>query len=206
LVDHRAKSSHAALLFYLAGDRYVPRYRRNLDGGTPAEPGKEANRTAERSAVRTRSTGMNEETKGHEQRDVDVFALFMVALSIFVAGALIFLVASGMMHYFKAHEPSVTGGRANIPIGATRNFPQPQLEVVPGAALARLRKAEETDLTTYGWVDRNSGIVRIPIDRAMHLLLQRGLPNVGGGQTPLSLQQARPSQTGSPSRLQIPRK
>jgi hypothetical protein len=149
---------------------------------------------------------MNEETQGHEQRDVDVFALFMIALSIFVAGAVIFLVASGMMHYFKAHEPSKTGGRANIPVIATGNFPQPELEVHPGAGLARLRRAEETDLNTYGWVDRNSGIVRVPIDRGMQLLLQRGLPNVGAGQTPLSLQQARPSQTGSPLRLQIPKK
>ena len=31
-------------------------------------------------------------------------------------------------------------------------------------------------LTTYGWVDKNAGTVRIPIDRAKELLLERGLP------------------------------
>ena len=31
-------------------------------------------------------------------------------------------------------------------------------------------------LDSYGWVDKNAGIVRIPIDEAMKLTLQRGLP------------------------------
>jgi hypothetical protein len=29
---------------------------------------------------------------------------------------------------------------------------------------------------TYGWIDRNGGVVRLPIDRAMDLVLERGLP------------------------------
>ena len=65
--------------------------------------------------------------------------------------------------------------------------------------------AEHADLNSYGWVDRTSGIARIPIDRAMQLVLERGLPDVGGGQTPLSLMQARPSETASPPRLQMPK-
>jgi hypothetical protein len=31
-------------------------------------------------------------------------------------------------------------------------------------------------LDNYGWVDKNAGIVRIPIDEAIRLTLQRGLP------------------------------
>ena len=43
-------------------------------------------------------------------------------------------------------------------------------------ALKQLHATENAVLTTYGWVDRQKGLVRIPIDRAMELLLQRGLP------------------------------
>ena len=43
-------------------------------------------------------------------------------------------------------------------------------------ALRQLRATEDAALTTYGWVDRKNGIVHIPIDRAMDLILQRGLP------------------------------
>jgi hypothetical protein len=31
-------------------------------------------------------------------------------------------------------------------------------------------------LEGYGWVDREAGVVRVPIERAMELLLERGLP------------------------------
>ena len=36
-------------------------------------------------------------------------------------------------------------------------------------------------LSTYGWTDKKAGVVRIPIDRAMELQLERGLPNTQGG-------------------------
>src|SRR5205823_14080578 len=106
--------------------------------------------------------------------------------------------------YFRAHEPAATAGQANIPVTPAREFPQPRLLTKPGATPAELRAAEDSDLNSYGWVDRTSGIARIPIDRAMQLLLERGLPAVRAGQTPLSLMQARPSETASPPRLQMP--
>lgn len=37
-------------------------------------------------------------------------------------------------------------------------------------------QSQQNLLNTYGWVDKQNGIVRLPIDRAMELLLQRGLP------------------------------
>jgi hypothetical protein len=40
-----------------------------------------------------------------------------------------------------------------------------------------MRRAEDTRLQTYGWVDRSAGLVRIPIDQASQLLLEQGLPS-----------------------------
>lgn len=42
--------------------------------------------------------------------------------------------------------------------------------------LKRLRAWEDEQLSTYGWVDRNDGIVRIPIERAMEIVVNEGLP------------------------------
>lgn len=139
--------------------------------------------------------------KGHEERDVRVGALFTIAFSVFVCCAGCFLVVSAMWRYFSLHDPAKTGERANIPLTAVENFPQPRLQVQSGGDLQKLRAAEEADLNSYGWVNRDATIVRVPIDRAMQLLMQRGLPDVGAGQTPLSLMQARPSETASPPRL-----
>jgi hypothetical protein len=42
--------------------------------------------------------------------------------------------------------------------------------------LNKIRVREDGLLDSYGWVDENAGTVRIPIERAMDLLVQRGLP------------------------------
>jgi hypothetical protein len=42
--------------------------------------------------------------------------------------------------------------------------------------LKNFRAHEEEILTTYGWVDQNAGIVRLPIEDAKALLLKQGLP------------------------------
>src|SRR5437773_4459365 len=107
----------------------------------------------------------------HERKDVDVISLFTIVLTLFVVCVVVFLVVTIMMHYLKSREPSKTAGQANIPATRAEEFPRPRLEVKPGANLAELRAAEDIDLNSYGWVNRNSGTVSIPIERAMQLIL-----------------------------------
>ena len=149
---------------------------------------------------------MNSTTKDpyrdHERKDVDVMSIFTIVFILFVSGAVIFLCVSFMMHYFKSHEPAQTSGQANIPtVRSEEEFPPPRLEIKSGKSLAELRAEEDVDLNSYGWIDRGTGTVRIPIDRAMQLIIERGLPDVGAGKTPLSLMQARSGETASPLRL-----
>ena len=139
--------------------------------------------------------------RDHERKDVDVPALFTIALLLFLCCAIVFLFVWGLMHYFKTHEAARTNGQANLPVTTVGQFPGPRLQVKGAADLASLRAAENANLQSYGWIDRKSGIVRIPVDRAMQLLLERGLPDVGAGQTPLSLMQARPGETATPPQL-----
>ena len=63
-------------------------------------------------------------------------------------------------------------------IGSTTG-PQPKLLVDEPLNLAAFRAHEDQTLTTYGWVDRGAGVVRIPIERAKDLLLERGLATRG---------------------------
>ena len=60
-------------------------------------------------------------------------------------------------------------------IGSTTG-PQPNLLVNEPLNLRAFREKEHETLTTYGWADRSAGAVRIPIDRAKDLLIERGLP------------------------------
>ncbi len=49
--------------------------------------------------------------------------------------------------------------------GVTRHWTNPAGE------LAAMRAAEDERLTTYQWIDRGAGVVRIPIERAMRLVV-----------------------------------
>ena len=54
--------------------------------------------------------------------------------------------------------------------------PEPRLQPDPASDLESLRARETRLLSTYGWIDRETGIARIPIERAMRVLERRGWP------------------------------
>jgi hypothetical protein len=59
----------------------------------------------------------------------------------------------------------------------TQTFPTPRLQRDDGNQdLLDLHAREDLLLGHFSWVDRSQGKVRIPIDRAMELIAQRGLP------------------------------
>ena len=71
-----------------------------------------------------------------------------------------------------AVEPTIVDGR----IQGGPNRPGPAMLVTEPTALQIFRTREADELTTYGWVDENAGTVRIPIERAKELVLERGFP------------------------------
>jgi hypothetical protein len=54
--------------------------------------------------------------------------------------------------------------------------PSPRLQIDPNGELADFRHAEDARLSTYVWSDREHNRVRLPIDRAMSLIVEQGLP------------------------------
>jgi hypothetical protein len=62
----------------------------------------------------------------------------------------------------------------------TSNFPEPRLDIDDGnQATADLHAREDLLLEHYSTVDGMPGTIRIPIERAMELIAQRGLPVEG---------------------------
>jgi hypothetical protein len=58
----------------------------------------------------------------------------------------------------------------------TQTFPEPRLEKNERTELREFIEDQDRKLATYNWVDKDKGIVQIPINRAMDLIVQRGLP------------------------------
>ena len=71
-----------------------------------------------------------------------------------------------------ASQPHITDGRLDTGSSA----PQPALLVREPEVLRQFRRHEDDVLHNYGWMDKNAGTIRIPIERAKELLLERGLP------------------------------
>ncbi len=133
----------------------------------------------------------------HEEKDVDVIGVVLIAALVLLIVAISYLTVQGLLRFVRKGRPATDV--ASYAVGEKSKFPQPRLEVHPAADLADSEKVSERQLHSYGWVDRKGGLVHIPIERAMQLLLDHGLPEVGSGQTRLQLMQARPTTDVQPA-------
>jgi hypothetical protein len=114
---------------------------------------------------------------GEFDRELDV-----KSVGLFGAGlALVMLVVLASLWILLVHwkgTPAAGGPRPSplAEANARRLPPEPRLQSDPVKDMTALRARETAALTTYGWVDRQAGVARIPIDRAIDLLLENGLP------------------------------
>ncbi|MBV9297958.1 MAG: hypothetical protein JO066_03205 [Verrucomicrobia bacterium] len=134
----------------------------------------------------------NQQQNGHETRDISLRVVTWSAIGLVVSAIAICLTVGGLFNLFKSQHPSAS---APSRITAPGTLPsQPRLQINPAYDLQQLREMENARLSSYGWVEKSAGIVRIPIDRAITLVAQRGLPARGnnnevGGKTPLQMRQ-----------------
>jgi hypothetical protein len=126
----------------------------------------------------------------HEPTDIEPRSILRLSL---VVGAVLVLTVIALLPLFsfyarrEARQDPPPGPLA--PAEKGREFPTPRLQVRPFADIRQLRAQEKELLESYGWVDEGARIVRIPIEQAMKLTAQRGLP----------VRQASPAPPPSPS-------
>ncbi len=135
---------------------------------------------------------------GYESSDVGVtgIVVFITALAIFVvvAGVLCYgigKVLNARMNkqdgptskWSKTVDVRQLGNMPSSPelqnkmAEITQSFPMPRVQIDDGNQdIADLHAREDLLLENYTWVDASKGTVRIPIERAMELMAQRGLP------------------------------
>jgi hypothetical protein len=111
---------------------------------------------------------MNDVTHPNDYERSDADPRLIAALALAVAAFLI-VTPFGLLAIYPGAD------RLGAPPAERPLPPQPRLQVRPKADLDVLHATEQQRLTSFGWVDRNRKIVRIPIVRAMGLLVERGL-------------------------------
>jgi hypothetical protein len=119
----------------------------------------------------------------HEETDVNIRAIFKFAVWLAAVAAATLVVVRLLFVYFDRREQSATPSAFPIAVGHEMRLPpEPRLQTAPRIEMEQLRNRQEQRLNGYEWVDKSSGVVRIPIDEAIKLTLQKGLPSRGGSE------------------------
>jgi hypothetical protein len=129
---------------------------------------------------------------GYETRDANTSGVLLFIALLATTVVLVMLFAWGL---FRQYSVSINNKPPDSPFTGVREVPSaPRLQVTPREDLQRILADQQSKLETYGWEDRQAGTVRIPIERAMDLLVQKGLPVVSTG----SSGQSRDTSAGDP--------
>jgi hypothetical protein len=144
---------------------------------------------------------------GYEHSDIGVAGVLYFLLGLFVAGLAVYFVVNGLYSILDSRTEAeqtpvnplvMTAPKDTRHIDKTyphASFPDPKLEEDERGQLNGIRLKEEQTLSTYDYVDKSAGTIRIPIDRAMDLIAQRGLPTRSQSSTPeASAQPEKPAQ------------
>jgi hypothetical protein len=113
---------------------------------------------------------------GWEKRDVNIKGLFMFA---FWMAVVLLVTLVGMRLTFDFYKKVEPMGATMSPMVKTTDRmlpPSPRLQPLPHQELQDYCAAQQHDVNSYAWVDQPGGVVRIPVDRAMELILAKGLP------------------------------
>jgi hypothetical protein len=157
----------------------------------------------------------------YERRDIGVSGVLYFLFGLAVFGFIIHLAMSGFYSYLdkRSNEeqapvsPLVTNAptdtrhlpaeyktdaeSTNYEKYLEKNFPAPQLETDERTQLNKIRVKEEQILNSYDYMDQKAGTVRIPIERAMDLIAQRGLPVRSQASTAASAEAVAPANAAS---------
>jgi hypothetical protein len=109
---------------------------------------------------------------GHEQSEVSVRLIVVSLAFLAVSTFFVLLLVVGIFRYFYSSYSTAEATRLAQPVIP----PEPRIEVAPTEQLHDLRAKEDHILSTYAWVDKQDGVVRVPIDKAIDMLAAKGVP------------------------------
>ena len=127
----------------------------------------------------------------HEERDVNSRFVIGAGCGLLVIIGIVFLVVWLLIN--------LLGAGMNLSSSTTTaqpTPPAPRLQVAPEEEYQHLKATQESILNSYAWVDQGKGVARIPIDRAMELVVTQ----LAQSPTPEATADATPGQdTGGPN-------
>ena len=113
---------------------------------------------------------------GHESSDVKLRPLLLALAGLVVLCGVALLAMREVWSGFLSRERQTQTTRPARFADETGQFPSPRNQPDPAGELRLLREHDAQHLREYGWVNRQAKLAHIPIDRAIDLVAERGLP------------------------------
>jgi hypothetical protein len=108
----------------------------------------------------------------HEMDEVPLRPILIFGLSLFLLAVLIHLLLWGLFSLFNGNLSKKDRPPSRFATERPK-LPKPILSHDPSQELKILRANENAALNSYEWVNRDVGVIRIPIDRAMDIIVTR---------------------------------
>jgi hypothetical protein len=119
---------------------------------------------------------------GYEVSDAHLRPVLATAIALVVVTGVVVLILWGLMSVLERIEQRTDPPRSPV-ASDHQQVPKPRLQPLiglndrtPAQDLVLMKQRNSEILGSYGWVDREKGIVRIPIEQAMKIVGERGLP------------------------------
>ena len=112
---------------------------------------------------------------GHENSDAHAVNLFKIGAYLLTLIAVTFAAMFGMLKLMEQHAPAPTTQPSSMR-SAAELPPEPRLQALPTADMEAYKAWEDSVMTSYTWIDRTAGTVRVPIDSAIAMVAAKGLP------------------------------
>src|SRR5262245_37301061 len=112
----------------------------------------------------------------YEVSDIDALRVTFIGIGLMVA-VLVVMTLTYVIYGFVTRRYIGQQPAASSLAYTRTTTPEPHLTVNAPEELRRLRASENATLHSYAWVDKDNGVVRIPIERAMEVLAKKGLPS-----------------------------
>jgi hypothetical protein len=115
----------------------------------------------------------------HERKDVNVFQISAFGIGLLLSCIVVVFAMWAMFDFLFAREDAKNADNPAASMMSERPKlpPEPRLQAAPKIEIKDLRADEDAILNSYGWIDPAKGTVRIPIDQAIDIVTQKGLPS-----------------------------
>ena len=130
---------------------------------------------------------------GYETRDIDLRTITIWIAGLFIGGGVTAFITLGVYWLFVSQEVKPGTGTQLVNVRKLPPEGYPRVQAHPREEIGDFRHEEDERVYNYAWKDKQKGIVRIPVDKAIDLVLQKGLPARTGVPADNGAQPAAPS-------------